>query len=631
MNQKNTVLVVVSFSHEVDALLMMAKAIADVKTAELQVLGLVAVPDDAPLSQGAIPARRLRQAIHERAHALGVEANVRVTHTLWNELKKTVVEERVGTLIVSATQVPPFEWIRALPCEVMAVKPAPRKTFTKILCPIRGGPHAALALRTALALAEAQSGEITALHITSPADASDQQFQMLLRNLRDLPPITHWIKARGSAVNAIVRASSTHDIVILGAALVPQANEPTIGKTAAEVLKRIKIPALVVRTCPQLPFFLMRDPASPPVDHTISVVVDKWFAENTFHASEFEDLEKLVQLKEQQHLTISLGLPALNEEKTIGKVVKTMRAYLQDKFKLLDEIVVIDSDSTDRTVEIVRDLGVPVYKHSQLLTHYGSWSGKGEALWKSLSVLSGDLIAWIDTDIENIHPRFVYGILGPLIRHPNLMYVKGFYQRPLRLGKKLEARGGGRVTELVARPLLNLFYPGLSGLIQPLAGEYAGRRQALERLPFFAGYGVETGLLIDLYKEYGLHAIGQVDLEERIHKNQSLGALSKMAFEIVQVVMQRIGQTHDLHLVDDLNKSIKLIRHNRAGFQLEVADIRARERPPMLTIPEYAKRYAPATIAPVFELPLSIAPPIAAMADLQAHGGGYVAPETLAQ
>ncbi|HZQ06077.1 MAG TPA: glucosyl-3-phosphoglycerate synthase, partial [Anaerolineae bacterium] len=250
-------------------------------------------------------------------------------------------------------------------------------------------------------------------------------------------------------------------------------------------------------------------------------------------------------------------------------------------------IVVIDSNSTDRTVEIAADMDVRAFKHPEILPQYGVREGKGEGLWKSLYVLKGDLIAWIDTDIINIHPRFVYGILGPLIREPRLMYVKGFYQRPLRIGRKLNARGGGRVTELVARPLLNLFYPELSGFVQPLAGEYAGRREALEAVPFFVRYGVEMGLLIDILQKFGLTAMGQVDLEERVHRNQSLEALSKMAFEIVQVVMARVGANIGTELVNELNTSMKLIRHEASVFQLDIAEIRARERPPMITLPEY--------------------------------------------
>jgi hypothetical protein len=358
----------------------------------------------------------------------------------------------------------------------------------------------------------------------------------------------------------------------------------------SRILNECDIAVLTVRSPQPSHASHKLEPEPAPVDYTISVVVDKWFAENTFHAREFRNLKELVEQKEQQGLTISLGLPTLNEEKTIGNIIRTVREKFIERYPLLDEIVVIDSNSTDRTVEIVERLGVRVIRHPEVLTQYGVWGGKGDALWKSLYVLRGDLIAWIDTDIVNIHPRFVSGVLGPLIRYPRLMYVKGFYQRPLYLGRKVEARGGGRVTELTVRPLLNLFYPELSGFAQPLAGEYAGRRAALECVPFFAGYGVETGLLIDLWSRFGLSAMGQVDLEERVHRNQSLLTLSKMAFEVVQVVMQRVGQARGMELVNELNRSMKSIRYARNEFQLDVTDIRARERPPMTTILEYRSR-----------------------------------------
>ncbi|MBI4786219.1 MAG: glucosyl-3-phosphoglycerate synthase [Chloroflexi bacterium] len=381
----------------------------------------------------------------------------------------------------------------------------------------------------------------------------------------------------------------------MGAAANAPADDPAIGATAAEVLAKSKLPALVVRAAHTLYTFPTPEPQPAPVDFTISVIVDKWFAENTFHAREFQDLKRLVELKEKQGLTISLGLPTLNEEKTIGKIIQTVRAQFMERHRLLDEIVVIDSNSTDRTAEIAQGMGVPVVKHPDVLPRQEKWKpdkwrGKGEALWNSLYILRGDLIAWIDTDIVNIHPRFVYGILGPLIREPHLVYVKGFYQRPLKMAGAAEARGGGRVTELTARPLLNLFYPELSGFVQPLAGEYAGRRSALEQVPFFTGYGVEVGLLIDIWTKFGLQNIGQVDLDERVHRNQSLTALSKMSFEIVQVVIKRVGQKLGIALMDELNASMKLIRYAQDDFQLDVADIRAHERPPIITVPEYRAR-----------------------------------------
>jgi hypothetical protein len=230
---------------------------------------------------------------------------------------------------------------------------------------------------------------------------------------------------------------------------------------------------------------------------------------------------------------------------------------------------------------------VPVYIHQQVLPEYGSRRGKGEALWKSLHVTQGDLLVWIDTDIVNIHPRFVYGIIGPMLASPNVQFVKGFYRRPLRSGGKMQAGGGGRVTELTARPLLNLFYPEISGVIQPLSGEYGGRRKALEQLCFFSGYGVEIGMLIDIFEKFGLSAIAQVDLLERIHHNQPLEALSKMSFVILQAVMSKLEKRYNRPMLEEINKTMKLVRHERGSYFLDVEEVLEQQRPPMVELPEY--------------------------------------------
>jgi glucosyl-3-phosphoglycerate synthase len=227
-----------------------------------------------------------------------------------------------------------------------------------------------------------------------------------------------------------------------------------------------------------------------------------------------------------------------------------------------------------------------------VLPEHGGITGKGEALWKSLHVLTGDLVAWIDTDIRNIHPRFVYGILGPLLKDERVKYVKGFYKRPIRIGSEMLGTGGGRVTELTARPLLNLFYPELSGLIQPLAGEYAARREVIEQLPFFTGYGVEIALLIDLLERFGLQSIGQVDLHRRVHRNQRLASLSRMAATIAAVVLQRLEQSGRMQLRTELNRSMKLIQHERDRFHIEIKELEDVERPPIATLPEYNERRA---------------------------------------
>lgn len=580
-SEKQHVLVVGSSPKNIQALLPFARAWANSFKCNILVLGLVAVPSGVSLSAGALEARGLRKAIAPYVRRLGVRVVVRVAHEIWREVQRTASEEACALILLHWQELLPPEWLRTLPGDVAIVKPPFPERGCHILLPIRGGPYAALALRLALAIADTQQGKITVLHATPPTRRG-VEYQELVQHLRSLPQVTHWVNVSGDAIEAILHATRQHHLVIMGAIAKPRADDPPIGPTAMQVLNASVIPVIVAKAAPPL---LTQEPGR--VDFTISVVVDKWFAENTFHAREFRDLAHLVKLKEQQGLTISLGLPALNEEKTIGKIIRTIRAQLMRRYPLLDEIVVIDSNSTDRTVEIAQELGVPVYRHSEILPMYGTNVGKGEALWKSLFVLKGDLVAWIDTDIVNIHPRFVQGILGPLIRDPHLFFIKGFYQRPLRVGRKYQARGGGRVTELVARPLLNLFYPELSGFVQPLAGEYAGRREAFESVPFFIGYGVETGLLIDLWARFGLKSMGQVDLEERVHRNQSLMALSKMAFEIIQVAMQRVGASRQVELLNELNQSMKLIRQARDEFQLDVVEIRAHERPPMITLPEY--------------------------------------------
>src|SRR5881296_777059 len=323
-------------------------------------------------------------------------------------------------------------------------------------------------------------------------------------------------------------------------------------------------------------------------------LADKWFAENTFSSTEFADLRRLVDAKERQNQRISVGLPTLNEEATIRKVIRAIRSRLVERVPLVDEMVVIDSRSEDRTREIAEDEGVRVVIHDEILPEVGSYRGKGEALWKSLHVLTGDIVVWIDTDVTSAHPKFVYGIVGPLLLRPDLQFVKAFYQRPLRIGDDLQATGGGRVTELAARPILNVFFPELSGSVQPLAGEQGGRRALLEQLPFFSGYGVETGLLVDILQRAGLGAIAQVDMKQRIHRNQSLYRLSMMSFEVLQVALRRVGEAQGTRLLEEANFTMKLISAAGGRLHLEMRDIIDIERPPIVTVPAYqARRNAP--------------------------------------
>lgn len=315
--------------------------------------------------------------------------------------------------------------------------------------------------------------------------------------------------------------------------------------------------------------------------------VQDWFDSRTFHCRQFRSVSKLVDAKQEQGLTISLGLPTLNVEDTIAKILSMLTRVLVERHPLLDQVAIIDSHSSDRTMEIADSLGVEVYFDDDLLPSMGAAAGKGEALWKSLDALWGDIVIWIDSDIKNIHPRFVYGLAGPLITNPDVQFIKAFYERPLQDGSVVHESGGGRVTELMARPLLNLFYPHLSGFIQPLAGEYGGRREVFESVPFFTGYAVETGLLVDISKKYGLESMAQVDLAQRIHSNQPLPALGRMSFAILKAVMmmlERDGRIVDEPEAGDVFNAIAAMGKRYALAPNEVPVI---QRPPMATVDEY--------------------------------------------
>lgn len=311
----------------------------------------------------------------------------------------------------------------------------------------------------------------------------------------------------------------------------------------------------------------------------------------TFHHSQFWDIRSLVEAKERQGLRISLCLPTLNEEKTIGKEIVIFKSELQDRYPLLDEIAVIDSGSTDATRAIASDFGADVYLASDCLPEEGEYRGKGENLWKALYLLKGDIIVYIDADIRNVHPRFAYGLLGPLILDPEVQYVKAFYDRPIATSKGLRSTGGGRVTEILIRPLFSLFYPELSAVLQPLSGEYAGRRSILERIPFPIGYGVETGMLIDIYRLLGIRAFAQTDLDKRVHRNQTTKALGRMAFGILQTFLGRASRDELIQVKENLPTLMRQFEVEKEQYDEVQHDIREMERRPMIEVPAYHERF----------------------------------------
>jgi len=320
-----------------------------------------------------------------------------------------------------------------------------------------------------------------------------------------------------------------------------------------------------------------------------SMKINDWIRENTHHHSIFADLKNLVELKENSGLTISLCIPTLNEEKTIGKEIVILKSELMNRYPLLDEIAVVDSGSDDRTLEVASSFGADTYLSTEILPEEGSRMGKGENLWKAIYQLKGDIIVYIDADIKNIHPRFAYGLIGPLVLKPEVSYVKAFYDRPLAFSDSIRPSGGGRVTEILTRPLFSIFFPELTAIIQPLSGEYAVRRGVLEAIPFPVGYGVETSHLIDVYLKHGMKAFAQTDLDQRVHRNQETRDLGKMSFGILQTFLKRLRRYGIIHSEDDYPTILRQFQAHDDLYETIEWDIPEHERPPMITIPAYRK------------------------------------------
>ena len=628
-------------------LVRIGAGVANGRPTEITALGIVEVPEGVSLSEGATQARtsrRLLQRVLDFGDEEGVELRtmVRIGRHASDGVIEAVGEEGSDLVIfgwggpptptqnaradAEATEMalagervvarPVFSptidaVVRESPCDIAVVKQRGMDKVSSILVPVRGGPHAELAMRISRDLAKRFGAKIVVLHVV-PKGIGDRAVaheqtavDAFVREHAGTRRASGLIREATSVRQAIIREAAHHDLVVMGASAHPTNASPDgrylFGTLAESVASKAKPTVIVVKTKQSVGLATFEElrasegtlahaDAYVERSRSLPVVVDKWFAENTFHAHEFSDIRKLVALKERHGVTISVGLPALNEEKTIGTVIRRVKAALMDRVPLIDQLVLIDSESEDRTVDIATELGVPVFRHPQILPEMGTHRGKGEALWKSLHVLDGDIVAWIDTDISNIQPRFVYGLLGPLLREPQLQYVKGFYQRPIREGDRLLAEGGGRVTELMARPLINLFFPELSGMIQPLSGEYAGRRQLLEQLPFFTGYAVEIGLLIDILDRVGLPGVGQVDLERRIHRNQPLPNLSQMSYVILQGAIRKLEERHRIELLTEVGRGMKVINSGKDHFNLEVLEIGDGIRPPMASVPAYVER-----------------------------------------
>ena len=281
----------------------------------------------------------------------------------------------------------------------------------------------------------------------------------------------------------------------------------------------------------------------------------EWFRHRSYDFRQFSDLEELGGRKRDLGLTVSAILPCRDVADTVGSIIDEIYAVNERAGgePLVDQIVVVDADSPDGTAEIAVSRGAEVFSENELMSSYGGAHGKGDAMWRSLSVARGDLLMYMDADTKDFRPQLVYGVLGPILNVPGVRYVKAAYRRPFKSYETVEQDGGGRVTELSDKPLFNLFYPELSGFVQPLAGEFVADRDLFCSIPFFTGYAVETGIMIDVLKRVGLGAMAQVDLGTRQNRHQPLRDLSRMSYAVLRAVARRLREDGRLDQARDPN------------------------------------------------------------------------------
>jgi glucosyl-3-phosphoglycerate synthase len=320
--------------------------------------------------------------------------------------------------------------------------------------------------------------------------------------------------------------------------------------------------------------------------------VERWMHRRT---SAVADWPPGLLLEAKGSSRVSVVLPALDEEATVGPIVAAIHAGLVAAGGgdgLVDELVVVDSGSLDATGLVAAAAGATVVHRDRVLPRLPARPGKGEVLWRSLAATTGDVLVFVDADLRSFTPSYVRGLLGPLLTDRGVALVKAVYERPLRDGSAVLAAGGGRVTELVARPLINLHWPELAGVVQPLAGEYAARRGLLELLPFPTGYGVELAVLVDTWEMAGLDAIAQVDLGVRVHRHHDDARLGLMSSEIMQVALARLERSGRIRRREPVNPTLSQFDRSGAAIAVVTHDVELVERPPMVTVPEYAEARA---------------------------------------
>jgi glucosyl-3-phosphoglycerate synthase len=311
---------------------------------------------------------------------------------------------------------------------------------------------------------------------------------------------------------------------------------------------------------------------------TTSATAKEWFSRRT---SDIDDWPLDLVFEAKADRKVAVILPALDEERTVGNIVAAIRADLMTASRpIVNEIIVVDSGSQDATAQVASESGATVVSGDDVLPEFPARRGKGEAMWRGLAATDADIVVFVDADLQSFDSRFVVALLGPLLTDPDVAFVKAAYDRP-PTDPAVPSNGGGRVTELMARPWISAFWPELAAVLQPLAGEYAARASLLRNLPFRCGYGVDIGLLLDTYRQLGLDAIAQVDLRRRWHRHSELRSLGRMAAEVMATAVDRLVMDGRLSADVEVGTALWQPLRLERDVTVEEHDVDVDERPPL--------------------------------------------------
>jgi len=556
-------------------------------------LGIIEVPPNHSLSTpptGEAYRTLLAQTTRIAARApQPVTPQVRIAHVAAQGIREAALETGSNLLLLESGPRDLGLWTNALedllydpPCDVALLRADPaRPPIERILLAVRGGPNAELAVQLARAIRRGTGATLTLMHLFDPRQSPDDRAQ----DERTFAQLAAQVdgpgaELKGSSTNvreAIIKEAQRHQLIILGATRSLMHRPMVLGAPLQRMLRRLPGTVMVVKKAgvpaPR------PAPARTETRAAISEQVDRWLTENTFDCREFDDLKRLVDRKRRQDLTISLALPLDTDRPGLAATLRSLKQAVMGPLALVDEIVVLDPVGSAQIERAASTAGVALLRPANVLARYGAFPGRGEALWKSLYVLKGDLICWLDIANPARNPRVVAGLLGPLLTDPEIAYVTGF-------GRGRAAPiAADPVTEFAVRPLLNLCFPTLSGFIDPLSRNHAGRRMVLENVRVFTGDGLELGLLLAIADAHGPRALAQVDVGPGPRRPAGEG--TSVAFAQLQVSLKYLGDRHRVGLADQVHRTAKHIRYEDERYSVEQTELADQERPPMITVPEY--------------------------------------------